>query len=94
MQSFLWAIKNRDAENFLRLLTPEFREMLLKHVGSPEGIFESKRFFVPGFRVVGQRSLPDGAVELQIEFVPGMGSAGADGIRFRQIAGEWKLDMR
>jgi hypothetical protein len=91
MQSILWAVQNRDPTNFLQLLTQESRQKLLKNAGdAPEKVFEEMSG-IPGLRVVSQRPLPDGSVELQVEVMPGQSLSG--GIHFRQIGGEWKMDI-
>jgi hypothetical protein len=81
MQSYLWAVKNRDAASLQRLLSPEANESFPK----------SGRSSMPGFRIVGKESLPDGGVELKIEVLPG---GGVGSVLLRQFAGEWKLDVK
>src|ERR1017187_5241029 len=91
MQSLLWAVQNRDPTNFLKLFTPESRQKLLREAGdAPDKVF-GEMSTIPGLRVVSQQPLPDGSVELQVEIMPGQPLPG--GIHFRQMGGEWKMDI-
>ena len=97
MQSFLWAIQNQDVASFLRTLTPESAQKMLPQGGDPEAWIVRKSFkeasIIPGLRVVNQEPQPDGSIEAQLEIVPGQSSE-QQNVRFRQIDGEWKVDMR
>jgi hypothetical protein len=89
LQSFLWALRNRDQTNLVRLMTPESARRISDQMGDGAG-----RFFddaPPGARLFQQETNPDGSIEAQVEVIPGE-REGAK-IRFRQINGEWKMDL-
>lgn len=90
LQSFLWALQTRDMTNVLRALTPRSGAQLLQRFrNSPDNWFQEAGG-IPGLRVLRQRFLPDGSVELDVEVVPG---TPPDHLRLLQVEGEWKLDL-
>ncbi|HET7625240.1 MAG TPA: hypothetical protein VFM25_08240 [Verrucomicrobiae bacterium] len=90
MQSFLWAVESRNITNMLRVLTPEAGEKFLKQFGeSPEKFFDDASK-VPGFRITNHKRMPDGSVDVQIEFAPGIAFPGTS-MRLREINGEWRM---
>jgi hypothetical protein len=91
LQSFLWALENRDATNLLRVLTPEAGAQLLRQFNnSPETLSEQSSG-IPGMLIVGKKALPDGSFELKVEMMPGTPFSGGP-IHVRLIDNEWRLD--
>jgi hypothetical protein len=91
LQSFLWALQNRDTNNLLRVLTPESGAGLLQQLNnSPDKFFESSSG-LPGLLIVGKKPLLDGSMELKVEMIPG--TPMGEPFRVRLIDGEWRLDI-
>ncbi len=88
LQSFLWALKNRDQNSLLRLLTPEAGDQLKNNL---EGFFNGAQ--IPGMRPVNPETLSDGSINMPIELAPGEGALPGKTIHFRQINGEWRMDL-
>ena len=92
METFLWAIQNRDFPNVLRSLTPESAQQLQTQIQQGGRLVED--FFhdsmLPGLRIVQQQKQEDGSIRLKVEIIPG--SPVNDTIHLRQIAGQWKLE--
>jgi hypothetical protein len=89
LQSFLWALQNRDFTNLLQALTPESAQHLLQaqSARATEDFFKDAGA-IPGLAILGQKTLEDGTVEMQIELTP---SVPTETFHFRQINGEWKM---
>ena len=88
LQSFLWALQNRDLTNLLQLLTPEARQQLTAQMGdSPERFFNEVAV-LPGMRLFNQQQMPDGSIAADLEVMPG---ADSSRVVFRLIDGQWKM---
>jgi hypothetical protein len=93
LQTFLWAIHNRDAQKLVEALSPEAAKRFqnkVERAGSVEELFEENAL-VPGFRILERQPQPDGSVHLRVEIIPGQPDG--DEIQLRLINGEWKLDF-
>jgi hypothetical protein len=93
LQTFLWAMHNRDTQRVVEALSPESAEKFLKQVerlGSEEKLYDEFAMF-PGMRILGRHEQPDGSVRLNVEIIPGQPAN--DQIRLRNIGGNWKLDF-
>jgi len=90
LQSYLWAIKNRDPTNVLLALTPEqakWYQSEAQRAGSFEKLFEhSDAFF--GFSFVKMEGTDDQYLEAEIELAPGLSPLS---VNFKKIENEWKL---
>jgi hypothetical protein len=74
----------------LRVATPQAGESFLKQFGnSPERYFDES-VELPGFRITNQKQLPDGSVDMQIEFADGINFPGAS-LNMKEVNGEWRI---
>ncbi len=91
IQSFLWAIHNRNASSFLGALGPEAAKQLEARMQSPSSteVFFKEADSLPGMRVVGKEAGEDSEVVLMVEIMPGTESPAR--LRFKQFGGQWKL---
>jgi hypothetical protein len=92
LQTFLWAIHNRDLTNFLQTLAPDTAEKFRAQAGqsgeSIEEFFNQARGIV-GMCVVNRKpESSDGSISLEVEVVPG---ASGPRITFRQFDGQWRI---
>jgi hypothetical protein len=93
LQSFLWAIQNRNTETLFQLLKPEDAKRLKDEIEqSGKGAEEFFAASPPGARILQQKTLPDGSIEMELEFLPGV-SGGNSNVRFYQLDGGWRLDL-
>jgi hypothetical protein len=83
LQSFLWALQNRDETNLLHAFTPATAQQM---VGRTEAFFKATDV-LPGLALRGREELPDDSVELQVEMAPGIPLK----FKLQQLNGEWKL---
>src|SRR5262249_10546496 len=85
LESFLWALQNKDVTNFLNSVTATVAEKLAsQNIES----FLNSAAVLPGMRIRSQTDQPDGAVELEVEIMPGMEP---QKLRVESVNGEWKL---
>jgi len=84
LQTFLWAMQNRNLTNFLETLTPE--SVALAH-RAPEQIFEGSEALI-GLGVLERERLPDGSMRLRLQIMPDLPPAN---VLFRLIGNEWKM---
>lgn len=89
LQSFLWAIHNRDTTNIQRALTPESLRLVRSMPSGGEGLADQMQAFV-GASVLESQSLPDGSSRMRIEIMPGLP---ATYVRYWLVDGEWKMDL-
>lgn len=91
IQSFLWAMQNRDAVKFLEALDSRMLKEYEAIMHSRESIetFFSAAGSMPGMHILGKEAGDDGAVVLRVEIIPG-GEPQAR-IRLKQIGGQWKM---
>jgi hypothetical protein len=93
LQSFLWAVQNRNAETLFQLLTPEDAKQLKDQIKqSGKGVEEFFAASPAGARVLQQEPLPDGSVEMEVEFLPGM-SSGNVKVHFHHHDSGWRMDL-
>jgi hypothetical protein len=84
IQSLLWALQQRDFTNVLAAFTPE----VVRQMQQNKNFFEEVSI-IPGMRIKSQQQMPDGAIELEVEVVPG--EPLPERMRFLLINGQWKL---
>ena len=92
MQSFLWAVQNRDVATMLRAVTPESAQQLqnmMRDSNQAEDMFRGMAAFV-GMGEVSRTPQPDGSLELSVQILPNLPP---QPVRFRQVGGEWKMDF-
>ncbi len=87
LQSFLWALQNKNGEQFAQTFTPQAAEQL-KDRNQLENMMKGSSELI-GMAIVGERTLNDGSIEAKVEIAPGFPP---QPLRFRNINGEWKLD--
>ena len=91
VQSFLWALEHHDVTRLLEAFAPEAAQSLQAEIRrrgpTPESFFKTTER-LPGLVILDRRNLPDGSVELQVEFAPGFPP---DKLALQPIAGQWKL---
>ena len=93
LQSLLWALQNRDFTNVMAAFTPEVaRQMQQEMQRSGVEEFFKELSIIPGMHIKSQQVTPDGAIEAEVELVPGEPSP--ERIRFRLNNGQWKLENR
>ena len=86
MQTFLWALQNRDVTNLTLSFKPETAERFGQTTMLDRG-FMGRASDIPGLRIVSRRQEPDGAFELEVEFALGLQST----MRLEAINGQWKI---
>jgi hypothetical protein len=93
LETFLWAVRNRDFSAVLACQTPEaadkFKQQIEQGGRSAEKFFESAESF-PGINVVDRTAKSDNLIEFKVEVLPGSGTDTAI-MTFRRVNGEWKL---
>jgi hypothetical protein len=92
LQTFLWAMHNRDLTNFLQTLAPDVSARFRAQAGESrqpiDEFFNQTAGFV-GVRILGRtQQSSDGSMALQVEVVPGVSSPP---MIFRQFDGQWKI---
>jgi hypothetical protein len=92
LQSFLWAIRNRDDARLREVLTPETVEDYLRRNGGSLDEFFTASAVLPGMHLLEQRQTPTGGIEAQVEIIPG--EPLPEPIRFQPTNGGWRLDIR
>lgn len=89
LQSFFWAIQNRDTNTLLRVLDDQGgQEMLREMERQGETKFWEGTGIIPGFRVVNSRPQSDSEVMLEVEVIPG---DNLEAMSARLVGNEWKL---
>jgi hypothetical protein len=94
LQSFLWALAHREYQGLLDAFSPEAAQQFSANIPLAQAskLFQEMETVLPGLRVVDRKDLPDGAVELNVELIPGNGQANAfRALRFERLNGQWKL---
>ena len=91
IESFLWAIQNRDAAKFLEAFSSEKAKQLEARMQSRESIeeFFKESNSLPGMHIIGRDAGENGEIVLKVEIMPG--DEPQPKIRFRQIGGQWKM---
>ncbi len=90
IQSFLWALRNRDVTNFLQAVTPESGQKILQNPNF-EAEFFGKNPVFPGMRIVSQEQIADDVIGLHVEVMPG--ESIPEPLRLRRMGSEWKIDL-
>jgi hypothetical protein len=85
--SFLWALHHHDANGLLQSFSADMSAKI-EASGGTDSFFKSADP-MPGLAIRGRNNLPDGSVELEVEFDPSMPT---DKLHIRPFNGEWKLD--
>lgn len=91
IQSFLWAIQNRDASSLLQAFDPEIAKQLRERIQNSAVTEEFFKEFevLPGLRILGREAAENGVEVLTFETLPGTESPTQ--LRFKQFEGQWKL---
>lgn len=92
IQSLLWAIQNENTTQLLQAFDSEFSRHLeteIQRRGSPEEFFKDTKA-MPGLRIIGKQTEPDGAAVLTVEILPG-DEIHTEKMRLKQFDGQWKL---
>ena len=89
LQTFLWAMQNRNLKNFLDTLTPEAAAQITRTTGvrSAEEVFDGTEALI-GLGVVDRQPLADGSMQFKLQFAPGIPPAS---VVFRLIGNDWKM---
>lgn len=93
MQSFLWALQNRDFNILLQTLTPESipkMESQVRQGGNSTNEFFNQAAVLAGMAILERRQLPDGSIMAKVQIVPGIPP---EKIRFQPIGGQWKIQF-
>ncbi len=91
VQSLLWALAHQNLDAFLQSFTPEQAQHVQSRIQASSASGDSflkESQAVPGIGIQGRQNLPDGSVELQVTFGPGMPP---QSFRLQAINGEWKF---
>jgi TolA-binding protein len=91
LQTFLWALANRDLDTLYQTLIPEAAQQMQAVVqrSGTERFFEEARS-LPGAAITGRQLLSDGSTELMVQFVPDLPT---NRISARLINGQWKINL-
>lgn len=93
LQSYLWAIQNRDVTNMLQALSPaatqEVQGEFARSDKAREEFFEQMQAFV-GFRVLEEKRSTDGSIKLKVEILPELPPGE---IGFHLVNGQWRMDL-
>jgi hypothetical protein len=89
LQTFLWAVQNRDTNALLQVLTPESAQTLTSKIEQGENPLEGL-WTAPiiGMAIMEQRQMPDGTLEAKVGVTADIPP---QPIIFRQINGQWKM---
>jgi hypothetical protein len=91
LQTFVWALQNRDFTRLLATMTPTAAERVQSQFQqggrTPESLFKEAEV-LPGFGVNGREDLPDGTVQLDTQLIPGQPSVK---LRFELMDSAWRL---
>lgn len=89
LQSFFWAIEQRNTNALFQLVTAEAHAFFQKALNPDESAeFWSEMGRVPGFRVAATETRSDTEVCLKVEVIPGEEPAE---MTFTRSGGDWKL---
>ena len=91
LQSFLYAIRNRDLASFFQAFTPEgvsrLKSQGLESPDRVEKIFDETRDFI-GLSILDEKREQD-LISANVQILPGLPSTP---ILFRLVNGQWKMD--
>jgi hypothetical protein len=96
LQTFYWAIHNRDITTLTQAFGPEMLKQLQRQIeksGRTGADFFKGSENIPPMRVLDREQLPGGSVKLKVGNLPGAEPA-EQTIHFQFINGQWKLDMK
>ena len=88
LQSFLWAVHNRDVTNLLQALSPTSTQQLQTQ-SARDAFLNQMQAFV-GMNVLEREELPDGRTKLKVQIMPDLP---AGDITFQNVNGQWEMDM-
>jgi len=92
LQSFLYAIRNRDLTNFFQAFTPEgVSQLKSQGLESPdrlEKLFDDSQDLI-GLSILNQEQLQPDLIMANVQFLPGLPP---DKVFFRLINSQWKMD--
>ena len=89
LQSFFWAIQNRDTNTLLRVLDDRgSQEMLREMERQDEAKFWEGTGIIPGYRLISSEPRSDSEVVLKVEIMPG---DNPQDMVARLVGNEWKL---
>jgi hypothetical protein len=89
LESFLWAMQNRDPAALARAMTPETAQLfhLQDPAASTAGFFKQFDALI-GLGIIGTQPGADGSIKAQVLLLPGIPP---EEFLFQNVAGEWKL---
>ena len=91
LQTFLWALHEKNIDQLLQTLTPESAAELQKHFKdqNPDEMFKGAEA-LPGMGIVERQDAGDGTLDMKLQPAPDMPSMP---VKFRLVLGEWKMEM-
>jgi len=90
VQSFLWAVQNRDLTNLLRVLDTNSATQLMRRMTNSPDFFKSLES-LPGMRIVNLRPQGDMGAWADLQFAPD--DTVKEPIYFQLQNGEWKMNL-
>lgn len=91
LQSFLWAIQNRDTNGLMQAMMPETVQKIAEEMDRHPGEMWNGLTNLPGMHVLDRQPMPDGGIELRVEIMPG--EPMPQPMRFHLVNGQWKMDF-
>jgi hypothetical protein len=88
LQSFFWALEQRDTNALLQLLGPGVAEDFRRQLGQHGADDFWKAVHIPGYRIVEVEQKADDHVVLKVEILPG---EPPDTMNLRWLEGGWRL---
>ena len=87
LQSFLFALRNRDLTHLLQTLTPKSAQRIAPHAEA----FLQDAAQLPGMQIVTQISDPDGSLRVRVEFMPGREPH--EWMTLLLVDGQWRIEL-
>jgi hypothetical protein len=89
VQTILWAMQHHDLTNMLQGFSPDLAEKFLSEFKQGDDPWKDAENLI-AVRVISQKQMPDGSMELEVESLPGP-EAHPEKTRFYLINGQWKI---
>lgn len=93
VETFLWALENRDPLTLLQTLAPEDAQKLQEEIQKAGEEFWKTSAKLPGMKLGEQKALPDGSVEFELSIDIEAGSEGRK-TTARLQDGRWRIKLR
>jgi hypothetical protein len=91
LETFLWAVQNKDFARFLEVLTPEtikaFKQAEERQGYSAQALFQGLEE-LPGFGILRTQQVAPDVIAAEVQLVPDLAP---EQMIFKQIEGKWKL---